>query len=217
MIKFSDVNGKKFVKDFHKVLKDMEKYVKDARWLWHSREFTNFNLRAREIWSLWLLCVVFNRIGHTDLTFGETDESSDGVLVDKKTGQTVLVENVAAMNFPGTSLPTGEERIIQAIMDKASKGKHYAEGKVLVVFSDGAVKFEPNKIAKAVHGKHFFERIYVISLHTNDGGTNYSYIVLELNPTNTQIAIVRIKDDFTDWDLIDPTKAFIDVPSESHP
>ncbi|MDD5742615.1 MAG: hypothetical protein PHX87_04270 [Candidatus Peribacteraceae bacterium] len=181
--------------------------MKDPRWLWNGRDFENFKLRAREIWSLWLLCVVYNWFGSTDLTFGEADDC-DGVIVDKKTGDCVLVENVAAMDFPGNSLPRGEERIIQAVMHKALLGEKYASGKILIVFTDGAGKYEPNKIAKAVDGKHHFERIYLIGLITDKDGTEYSYSVLMLNNTNAELAVVRINQDFTDWKLIDVSNAF---------
>jgi len=207
MIKLSELKGQKFVRDFRIVLKDIEPYVRAGKPLWHGRDFTNFSLRPREIWALWLLCVVFNWIGKTDLTFGEDDES-DGVLVDKRSGDMIKVENVAAMDFPKSKLPKGEDRIIQAIQHKAKKGAKYATGKILVVFFDGAGIFYPNKIAKAVNGKHDFERVYLVGLLNDKGGTEYSYSVLELNEQNTSAAIVKIDPSFSSWSVSGINEAF---------
>ncbi len=174
-MKISDLKGRMFVKDMKIVLKDMEPYVRSVKPLWNGRDFKNFSLRAREIWSLWLLCSIFNQMGKTDLIFGEDDES-DGILVDKLTRDVIRVENVAAMDFPNTSLAEGEDRIINAILDKASNGEEYAKDKLLVVFFDGAGQYFPNEVAKAIHGKHHFERIYLIGLLDDKCGAEYSYI-----------------------------------------
>ena len=205
MHKLSDLKGKKFISNFHVALKDMEKYVKDPRWLWYGRDFSNFSLRPREVWPLWLLCVVVNQVDNADFTFGETDDC-DGVILDKRTGELTMVESVAAMDFPNTKLSKGEDRVIEAIMHKASKGKAYATGKALIVFMDGADRYEPNKIAKAVVNKHHFDAIYVVSLINDKGGTEYSYSVMALNDSDALISIVRIESDFSNWQLMDPSK-----------
>ncbi len=203
MIRLFDLKGKKVVKDLRVLLKDMEKFVRDPRWLWNGRDFKNFNLRAREIWALWLLCVVVNQVDDVDCTFGETTEG-DGVIIDKRSGKVTIIENVAAMDFPNTSLPRGEERIIQAIMHKASYGEKYATGKVLVVFYDGAHRAEPNKVAKSVAGRHHFDQIYLVGLINDKGGTEYKYSVMRLNEKDAQISVVKISSDFSDWQLLDP-------------
>ncbi len=195
-----DLTGKKAVKDLKIVLKDIEPYVRAVRPLWNGRDFTNFSLRAREIWSLWLVCATYQRMG-TDVTFAE-DFKTDGILIDRKTGDRVYVENVAAMSFPNTSLAKNEDRVLNAIEDKIARGPEYAAGKVLVVFYDGAGRVKFNKVAKAVQGRHNFERIYLVGLVGDKKGTEYTYSVSVLNEKNTNTAVITIDPTFSSWVIV---------------
>jgi len=140
------------------LLKDMESIVKNPKLLYNGRDFKNFSLRPREVWANWLLCAVYQNI-HKDesITFAE-DEECDGVLIDKLTGGSRKTEHVSALDVPlrKKGLPQGETRIIDAINLKINKGKEYAEGKILVVFFDGAGKWYRNKIREAINGRHNF-------------------------------------------------------------
>lgn len=175
--------------------------------LWQNDKLENFSLSFREIWSLLLLCIVINEVDGADFTFCD-GEDGDGVIVDNRSGEVTPVENVSALDFPNTSLLRGEERIIQRIMEKASKGKEYASGKILIVFYDGAHRAEPNKVAKSVAGKHHFDQIYLVGLIDDKGGTEYTYSVYRLNEKDAQISVIRINPDFSGWQLLDP-RAFL--------
>jgi hypothetical protein len=77
------------IRDLGIVLKDMESYIKDPRFLRVGREFTNFPLRPREALANWLMCVVGNHEnGNADLTFTSDPTGGDGILL--KSGQQPL-------------------------------------------------------------------------------------------------------------------------------
>lgn len=197
----SDFPGKKFVKDFKPILKDMEQGIRQVRPLWNGRDLQNFSLRLREVLSLWLICVSFHRLGKSGVTFGEDDET-DGILVDLETRTYNFVENVAAMDFPNTQLEKGENRVLNAIKHKIELGESYASEKILVVFFDGAGRFEPNKIAKEIDGKHAFENIFLVGLLTDKNGTEYTYAVIELVGQGSNMLIVTINPTFTGWEVV---------------
>lgn len=199
--RFLELKGRKFVKDLRVVLKDIEPYVRAVRPLWNGRPFTNFSLRAREIWSLWLLCVVLHEMYHKNITFGEDDES-DGIIADMQAEDWIRVENVSALDNPKRKpMPKGEQRIIEAIESKIKKGAAYAKGKMLTVFFDGAGSWHRNKVREAINGKHSFEAIYLIGLLNDKGGTEYSYTVTELHENDSVTFEVKIARDFSDWTI----------------
>ena len=195
----ANLKNRKFVKDFKGILKDIEPHVRAVKPLWSGREFPNFSLRPREVWSLWLLCVVLHNVRHEDITFGEDDES-DGILVDPRSGEWIKVENVSAMDFPADEpLPKGTDRIVTAIETKSKKGDEYAKGKILIVFFDGSGEWYRNKVRESIKGKHNFERVYLIGLLTDKGGTEYSYSITDLLENDSITYKVQINPDFTDW------------------
>ena len=122
----------KQIKDFKILLKDIEPHVKNLKSLLNGREFKSFSLRPREVWANWLLCVVLRHIHGDHITFAE-DEKGDGVLLDKKTEEWIRLEHVSALSNPfGKKLPTGEDRVINAIRHKIKKGHDYAKNKNLL-------------------------------------------------------------------------------------
>jgi len=199
MNSISELKGKKCIQDLKICLKDMEQNVKRVKPLWDGRPLPNFSLLAREVWSLLLICAVAEEVNGKRVTFCE-DDDKDGIFVDLEEQDCIKVENVAAMDFPGgKSLPTGEARIVDAIEHKIDKGKSYAEGTILIVFYDGAKTHYPNKVAKAVDGKHHFEKIYIVGLIDDKNGTEYSYSVTELHGQDSTIYRIDINPNFTDW------------------
>jgi len=109
-----------------------------------------------------------------DITFMD-DNKGDGFLVDKKRRIIIPTEHVCALDIPeAKNLPKGEKKIINAINLKISKGPEYADGKILVVFFDGAGKFYRNKIRQAIYGKHNFEAVFCVGL-LESGEEGYSY------------------------------------------
>lgn len=194
----------KQLRDFKIALKDMEPYVKDARFLTQGVRLKSFNMLVREAWGNWLLCVVLQKVTGESYTFGEQKEG-DGIIVNKSdVTKSFIVEHVCAMNFPaGEQPPKGEDRIIWAINHKIKRGPEYAENKYLVVFFDGAGTFFRNKIRKNITGRHNFLGVCAIGLLTIDDN-GYSYSVTNFSNSHTKSSRtfkVDINIDFTDWEI----------------
>lgn len=189
------------IKDMKKILKEFEPMVKDPKHLWNGPDIENFSLRPREAWGNWLLTAIFQHLNGDEITFMEDDEG-DGVILDKRTGNYINTEHVAAMDFPeGKALPKGNERIIGAINHKIAKGEKYAQGKTLVVFFDGAGEFHRSEIRKAIHGTHHFDSIYCIGL-LDSGDNGYEYIATEYKDSYGEKSIsfrIKINRGFTSW------------------
>lgn len=194
------MKNRKQIKDFRVVLKDFEGMVKDPKFLWSGRKIGNFSLLPREAWGNWLFCAVLRKIRGDEITFAE-DDIGDGIILDEKTGQYILTEHVAAMDFPSRrKLPKGEARIIQAINHKIEKGLKYAKDKVLIVFFDGAGEWFRNKVRESINGRHGFHSIYAIGLLTS-GDYGYNYSVTQFFEKDSISFKVHIKPDFTDWSV----------------
>ena len=191
------------IKDMKALLKDMEPYVKDAKFLHSGRRFGNFNLLPREVWGNWLFCVVLQKLHGAAITFAE-DDKGDGIIIDKKTGQTVPTEHVSALDIPaGNSLPMGDARIIGAIEQKIARGPEYAEGKFLLVFFDGAGVWYRKNVREAINGRHNFKAIYCIGLES-PGPVGYAYTLTQFHPQTPDASIsfkVRINGGFSDWSV----------------
>jgi len=196
-----NIEGRKMIKDFNVVLKDFEPMVKDPKkWLLNGRDITNFSLRPREAWANWLLCVVLRKLYGDQITFME-DKDGDGILIDKKNRKFIITEHVSALENPlADPMPKGEDRVIDAINKKISRGPNYAKNKTLVVFFDGAGKYYRNKIREAVRGKHNFINVYIIGLLTSDE-MGYAYAVTELHDDFSITFKVDIDFNFTKWDI----------------
>jgi len=191
------------IKDLKIALKDFEMMVKDPRHLWNGRDIKNFNLRPREAWANWLVCVVLCKVHKRIITFME-DDVGDGFIVDRERQIVVPTEHVAALDIPkGRRLANGEQRIINAINLKIDRGPEYAQNKLLVVFFDGAGKFFRSKIRESIFGRHNFEAVFCVGLldSTKHG---YSYLVTEFRNSFGKQSMthkVEINGDFTDWQV----------------
>lgn len=197
------MESRKQVRSLKILLKDMEPYVRDAKFLHSGRKFENFKLLPREIWANWLMCVVLQKLHDADITFAE-DDNCDGLFIDKKTGRVVATEHVSALEIPKANLQEkGEARILHAIEHKIKRGCEYAEGKFLIVFFDGAVKWYRNRLREAINGKHNFKSIYCIGLLTVDD-SGYAYSLTQFHPKMPETSItykVKINSSFTDWQV----------------
>lgn len=193
----------KVVKDLKIALKDFEPMVKDPKWLWSGRRIKNFNLLPREAWGNWLTSVVLRKMHDRDITFADSDEG-DGFIVDKSLKSIFPTEHVSALDIPeGRKWPSGEQRVIEAINLKITKGQKYAQGKILVVFFDSAGKFFRSKIREAIFGKHNFEAVFCVGLLTS-GKEGYSYSVTEFRDSFGDQSVthkVDINGNFTDWKI----------------
>jgi len=193
----------KLIKDLKIALKDFEPMVKNPKHLWNGRDIQNFSLRPREAWANWLICAVLRKMYKRDVTFME-DNRGDGFIVDRDKKIVVPTEHVSALNIPrGKKLPSGEQRVIDAINLKISKGSSYAKGKLLVVFFDGAGEFFRSKIRKSIFGRHNFEAIFCVGLLNSDKD-GYSYAVSEFRDSFGDQSIthkIEINGYFTDWKI----------------
>jgi len=193
----------KIIRDFRIVLKDLELMVKNPSHLWNGRDLQNFSLRPREVWANWLICVVLRHMYKRDITFME-DDKGDGFIVDKERMVIVPTEHVSALDIPkGKKLSSGEQRVIDAIDLKITKGVEYAKGKLLVVFFDGAGKLYRSKIRESIFERHSFEAIFCVGLLNSDEN-GYSYSVTEFRDSfgdQSVTHIVKINRDFTDWEI----------------
>jgi len=129
------------IKDFKIALKDFERMVKGADQ--KGRLFlidgnnlpgkpsgiievdndTSFNMRYREAWANWLLCVVLSFAHKQEFTFQE-DKNGDGIILNRVTKNWFPVEHVSAMTYgKGEELPEGESRVLWAINKKIEKDK----------------------------------------------------------------------------------------------
>ena len=190
------------IRDLRKALKDMEPYVKNANFLIQGKRFSNFNMLVREAWANLLICAVMEHVTGERWTFQESD--GDGVIGSVETGNGHIVEHVCAMDFPaGKQPPKGEDRVLWAINHKAARGPEYAQGKILVVFFDGAGMFVRSKIRESIFGKHHFESVICVGLLTVDD-TGYEYMLTDYcNEYENQSISFRIKIpmDFSGWNI----------------
>ena len=190
------------IKDLKLVLKDMEPYVKNPRFLRVGREFTNFDLRPREALANWLLCVVGNfNTGTGNLTFSEDPSVGDGAIINKSTGKFMLTEHVFVPEPKVNDARSVEEHVIDAVKRKAKKGKVYADGRHLVVFSEAIGKWYPNRVGRQLPGLHDFATVWAVGLdHSNDKEYVYGVAKFE-DQKNSPAWHVWISFDFDDWNV----------------
>jgi len=194
---------RKLIKDLKIALKDFEPMVKNPQFLWNGRKIKNFGLLPREAWANWLICAVLRKMHNRDITFME-DDSGDGFVIDKDLRLAFQTEHVSALDVPrGRKLPSGEQRVIDAINLKIARGADYAHEKLLVTFFDGAGQFFRNKIRESIFGRHNFEAVFCVGL-LNSGPDGYSYTVTEFRDSFGEQSVthkVEINSDFTDWEI----------------
>lgn len=194
---------RKLVKDLKIALKDFESMVKNPQFLWNGRDISNFSLRPREAWANWLICAVLRKMHGRDIIFME-DDSGDGFVIYKDLRLAFQTEHVSALDVPkGRKLPSGEQRVIDAINLKIARGNDYAREKLLVVFFDGAGQFFRNKIRESIFGRHNFEAVFCVGL-LDSGPDGYSYSITEFRDSFGDQSVthkVEINGDFTDWEI----------------
>ena len=117
------------VKDFKKILKDLEPFVtradkKGRLWLHNGnnekrkmdaikvKDGTLFKLRPREAWANWLICVVLQHITGDEITFSDS-EHGDGYIWNKTKGEVIITEQ--------TPLSQQEKNVLFGRLKKKSK------------------------------------------------------------------------------------------------
>ncbi len=194
-------NKVKGIKDLKSLLKDLEPHVKNVESLYRGRDIPNFKQRPREIWANWLLVVVGN-FSHGPNTFTFTEDpsgDSDGVIVERATmigwrTEHVFIPKHKAEDGSGTDL------FVEAVEYKAKKGAPYAQGKMLVIFSDGVGRWLPARVAREIVGNHHFDNVWAIGLDSADGD-GYVYSVVCLDEVPPQIFRVEIDFKKHEWSV----------------
>lgn len=209
------------IKSLQAVIKDFESIVKDTdskgRYFLIDGNNLNkksdtigidgggtFNMRYREAWGNWLLCATLSFAHNQEHVF-QDDTTADGAILNKVSGRWFPVEHVSALtNVNGQELPKGEARILWAInkkIEKSQKNPGYAKGKSLLVFFDGAEKWYPNKVGRAINGTHEFETVYAIGLISTENN-EYQYSVTQFSKDHSPSFTVTINKHFTSWTVV---------------
>lgn len=189
----------KQMKDLASGLKELEPYIRHGRALQVHPEFKSIKQRPRELLGNWLLCAVgCAERGEEMLVISEDPLGGDGLIVERDTGMQMLMEHVY--------VPPGEgdfsERVEKAIEHKVQKGPGYAAGRTLVVFSDATGKWFPNRVARAISGKHNFNAIWVAALNAAaiaEGHYAYDVAELDVSAGDAAVSRVTIAGDFGSW------------------
>lgn len=189
------------IRDLKSVLKDMEAFIKDPRYLRIGRDLSNFSLRPREILANWLMCVVGNHISREDgLTFTEDPTGGDGVIRNRQSGECFLTEHVfvgVPQTVTGNSV---EYMIVNAVEHKKKKGTAYAKGKHLVVFSEAKGSWLPNRVGKIIDQQHSFESVWAVGLE-NVSGSVYNYWVVLFGASHSPSWRVSVDFDRCEWTI----------------
>ena len=189
----------KALKSLHVALKELEPHIRQPTSLRRGRPFKTFKMLPRELLGNWLVCAVGNfERGTDDLKICNDPFGGDGVILDITAGSHLVTEHVYV---PPPRVATDlEGLIIGAVNHKGKRGKAYARGKVLIVFSEARGKWFPNKVARRLHGIHGFEDVWVVhrgNVPLNEFG--YSAALLDLSDGEAPAWEVQIRDDFCDW------------------
>jgi hypothetical protein len=184
-------------------LKELEPFVRNGMHLQSGKPFEQMGgMRSREAVANWLLCAVVNHTGQRELSFTSDPTGGDGVLDDAKTGETFLTEHVMVTRHRGGEGADAHALVLNAInLKRAKGGEAYARGKTLVVFLDaGAGEWFPNRVAKALPDRLYFDDVWVVGLYgVEDGEYVYGLTQLDLTSGNAPAYKVRINQDFTGW------------------
>ncbi len=187
-------------------LKELEPFVRDSRHLWNGKPLKRFGeLRPRELWGNWLLCVAVNAVtaAAERLTFTTDPEGivGDGVIYDTVTERACPMEHVLARRTAKDKDLDAETLILRAVNKKQKKGAAYASGKTLAVLLEDGGEWIPNKVAKQLPELDF-EAVWVIGLQgVQDGEYVYNVTRLDLSRGNAPVWRVRIAKDFDDWNV----------------
>jgi hypothetical protein len=186
-------------------LKEIEAFIRNGEHLQTGKPFEKFGgMRSREILANWLVCVATNSVNGSKLTFSSDPIGGDGIICDVTTGETWPTEHVMVPRLRPGETGDAQGLILKAIEHKRDKGgAAYARGKTLIVFLEaGAGMWFPNKVARQLPEPLHFAAVWVVGLQGVEAG-EYIYGVTDLDLTegNTPTLLVRIKEDFSAWEV----------------
>lgn len=190
----------KKLKNLTIALAELEPHIRDGRSLQVHREFKSFKQRPRELLANWLVCAVLcDGRGEEALAIADDPFGGDGLIVDRKTEEKMFTEHVY--------IPTSDEvhigaSVVKAVEHKAKKGKEYAKGRTLVIFSDAIGRWIPNHVAREIVGRHQFDGVWFVTLDAPASAIGrYAYNVAELDVSigDAPVCRVLIAEDFGSW------------------
>lgn len=194
------------IKSLKIALKELERFIRDGQHLKTGKPFKNLgDMRSREALANLLICVAMNVINNDlDLEFCSDPTGGDGIIRDKKTGQTWNTEHVLALKQETNKDLDAQSLILNAIENKLKKGPTYATGKILVVFLEGNLEaWHPNRVAKNLPNPLHFNQVWVVGLHSvEEGKYIYNVTPLDINEKNVPIFQVIINEKFDSWEVI---------------
>jgi hypothetical protein len=183
-------------------LKALEPFVRDASQLQSGKPFNNFGeMRPREAWANWLVCIAANSTGEKDLTFTSDPIGGDGIIIDKKTCDVFPTEHIMVSRHGSEGKGT-QTLVVAAIAQKQGKGgAAYASGKTLIVFLDsGSGEWFPNRTAKALPKPLDFAAVWVVDFQgVKDGCYTYGVTLLDVGNGDAPIWVIRVAADFGSW------------------
>ncbi len=143
-----------------------------------------FPLLPREILANWILCIPLLHDANHEcvMTAPLQEDGTDGGVFDTTTG---LHHKFQHVYVPTLETPKGAVREINDLFSKkfelkARKGKVYADGVELVIFSDAIGLVEPTTINKIIKGNHGFKSVYALAIEKKDrDGYHYWLTVLD--------------------------------------
>jgi hypothetical protein len=186
------------VRDLTSILKDLEPHIRDPRQLRVGRNFKRMAMRPRELLGNWLFCVVLGKATGRNWTLSEDPTGGDGAMLDRDAGTGFLTEHVFIPPPVEGNAKSVEEQVIEAVVAKAAKGREYARGKTLVVFSEAVGKWFPNRAGKAIEGVHQFDAAWALGLEGVVDG-RYIYWVTRLDPVHSPAWRIRVAEEFDGW------------------
>jgi hypothetical protein len=188
-------------------LKELEPFIRNGQHLLTGKPFKGLaGMRSREALANWLICATANFERGTDrLTFTSDPTGGDGVIFDSERKTTWITEHVmvppAHLAASSDKDKAIETRILDAIGLKQRKGGvAYVSGKQLVVFLEGGGgAWFPNKVAKRLPERLYFDGVWVVGLQV--AAVEYVYGVTQLDMTGGHAPTwsVRIEKDFKAW------------------
>jgi hypothetical protein len=121
------------------------------------------------------------------------------MLVDNATDEKMFIEQVYARAEDGND---AEALINNAFCIKAERGKEYAAGRTLVIFSEAGGTYLPQRLARQFKGKHHFMGVWLLGLDAAAiAEGRYAYTVADISGDTDPAPIWRIAlaDDFSSW------------------
>ena len=191
-----------FYPDLTDLLKRLRPQIAQPRNLWSGPKVEKVDLLPREILGNWMICAALNHeFGEERFTIAAEPQGSvgDGIILDKKTkiGELPTEHCLIPQNTQDKPL---DILIEEAVAHKMKKGKAYAKGRTLVLFSEGNGEWLPNKVAWQIVEKHAFHQVWMVHLiGVFSGKYSYGVCLLDASQSDAPIWRIRLQRHFESW------------------